>query len=77
MFYLNTDFNMTDVQKDHALAIEQVVPNLGTLRNTVQNHMSEEKFWMIYFILLLPRLNENDYRLLSTPEVSPYLQSES
>nr|XP_043625170.1 uncharacterized protein LOC122596624 [Erigeron canadensis] len=63
------DFNMSPAQKDHASAIEQLVPNLASLRNTVQNDVSEEHFWMIYFILLLPRLDEDGYRLLSTPEV--------
>ncbi|CAI9287200.1 unnamed protein product [Lactuca saligna] len=31
--------------------------------------MSEQHFWMIYFILLLPRLKDDDYMLLSTLEI--------
>ncbi|KAI7728562.1 hypothetical protein M8C21_001080 [Ambrosia artemisiifolia] len=64
----NQDFNMSHVQKDHALAIQELVPDLTTLRHTITNHMSEQHFWMIYFVLLVPRLNVDDYRLLSTPE---------
>ena len=30
--------------------------------------MSDGQFWMIYFILLLPRLNVHDSKLLSTPK---------
>ncbi|PWA75641.1 BSD domain-containing protein [Artemisia annua] len=63
------NFNMTDVQKDHASAIEQLVPDLTTLKHKMLNCMSGEQFWLIYFILLIPRLNEDDFRLLSTPEI--------
>lgn len=31
--------------------------------------MSEEDFWMVYFILLVPRLSGHDFELLSTSEV--------
>ncbi|GKA76217.1 BSD domain-containing protein [Tanacetum coccineum] len=65
----NKDFNMSDLQKDHASAIEQLVPDLTTLKHKMLNCMSKEQFWMIYFILLIPRLNEDDFRLLSTPEI--------
>ncbi|KAI3814638.1 hypothetical protein L1987_14281 [Smallanthus sonchifolius] len=65
----NKDFNMSPVQKDHAFAIQELVPNLTTLRHTILSFMSEQRFWMIYFILLVPRLNEDDCRLLSTPDI--------
>ncbi|PWA50372.1 BSD domain-containing protein [Artemisia annua] len=65
----NKDFNMSDVQKDHASAIEQLVPDLTTLKHKMLNCMSGQQFWLIYFILLIPRLNEDDSRLLSTPEI--------
>ncbi|XP_021987052.1 uncharacterized protein LOC110883646 [Helianthus annuus] len=31
--------------------------------------MTEQQFWIIYFVLLVPRLNADDYRLLSTPQI--------
>ncbi|KAK9071371.1 hypothetical protein SSX86_009939 [Deinandra increscens subsp. villosa] len=65
----NKDFNMSQFQKDHAMAIQELVPNLTTLRHAIHNYMSDQQFWMIYFILLVPRLNEDDYRHLSTPEI--------
>ncbi|KAL4589824.1 hypothetical protein LXL04_002734 [Taraxacum kok-saghyz] len=65
----NKDLKMSDVQKDHTSAIQQLVPNLTNLKHKIHNQMSEQHFWMIYFILLLPRLNEDDYTLLSTPEI--------
>ncbi|MFS7991412.1 putative BSD domain-containing protein [Helianthus anomalus] len=66
---LNKDFSMSQVQKDHAIIIQDLVPNLAALRRTVHNVMSEQQFWLIYFILLVPQLNEDDCRLLSTPEI--------
>ncbi|KAI3790303.1 hypothetical protein L2E82_03252 [Cichorium intybus] len=63
------DFNMSDIQKDHSSIIQQLVPSLTTLKHNILNYMSEQQFWMIYFILLLPRLNEDDHMLLSTPEI--------
>ncbi|KAM0017999.1 putative BSD domain superfamily protein [Helianthus debilis subsp. tardiflorus] len=60
---------MSHVQNDHALAIQELVPNLTTLRHTIHNHMTEQQFWIIYFVLLVPRLNADDYRLLSTPQI--------
>ncbi|CAH1424027.1 unnamed protein product [Lactuca virosa] len=65
----NQDFDLSDIQRDHTSAIQQLVPSLTTLRHKIHNHMSEQHFWMIYFILLLPRLKEDDYMLLSTPEI--------
>ncbi|KVH93745.1 hypothetical protein Ccrd_004205 [Cynara cardunculus var. scolymus] len=63
------DFPLSLQHKDHASAIEELVPSLTTLRHKVQSYMSEQEFWVIYFILLLPRLNEDECRLLSTPEI--------
>ncbi|KAJ0488163.1 putative BSD domain-containing protein [Helianthus annuus] len=68
---------MSQVQKDHTFVIQDLVPNLTALRRTIHNVMSEQQFWMIYFILLVPQLNEDDCRLLSTPEVRLYLQMAS
>nr|GFB83120.1 hypothetical protein [Tanacetum cinerariifolium] len=36
--------NMSDVQKDHASAIEQLVPDLTTLKLKMLNCMSGEEF---------------------------------
>ncbi|KAK7832617.1 hypothetical protein CFP56_026238 [Quercus suber] len=62
----NNDFNMSDVQKEHASTVEHLAPSLAALRLKLQSYMSEEQFWIIYFILLLPRLSEHDFELLST-----------
>uniref|UniRef100_A0A5B6ZTE5 Putative BSD domain-containing protein n=1 Tax=Davidia involucrata TaxID=16924 RepID=A0A5B6ZTE5_DAVIN len=66
---LENDFVMSDAQREHALTIEHLVPSLATLRRKLQSNLSVEQFWMIYFLLLLPRLNEHDSKLLSTPEI--------
>lgn len=59
---------MSDVQKEHASTVEHLAPSLAALRLKLQSYMSEEQFWIIYFILLLPRLSEHDFELLSTSE---------
>ncbi|CAL5400436.1 unnamed protein product [Camellia sinensis] len=64
-----TYFVMSDAQKEHASTVEDLVPNFAALRHQTCSSLSEEKFWMIYFILLLPRLHEHDAKLLSTPEI--------
>ena len=66
MAYFIADFNMSDVQKEHASTVERLAPSLAALRLKLQSYMSEEQFWIIYFILLLPRLSEHDFELLST-----------
>lgn len=63
----NRDFSMSQAHQDHVATMERLVPNLASLRETVQ--MSENEFWMIYFVMLLSRLNEDGYKLLSTPEI--------
>nr|GMC61432.1 serine-rich adhesin for platelets-like [Ipomoea batatas] len=69
---LPNDFEMSVNQREHVENIEQLVPALGSLRQRVSGHLPNNKFWMIYFILLLPRLDENDLELLSTPKASLY-----
>ncbi|KAH0654310.1 hypothetical protein KY289_031988 [Solanum tuberosum] len=66
---LPTDFSMSDSQKEHVASIVQFVPGLESLRQKVCHELSDQQFWMIYFVLLLPRLNGNDLELLSTPEI--------
>lgn len=65
---LPDDVDMSDCQREHAAEIEHLVPNLRNLRQKISSQISHGKFWMIYFILLFPRLNEEDLKLLSTPE---------
>ncbi|XP_047945523.1 uncharacterized protein LOC125192110 [Salvia hispanica] len=67
---LPDDFHLSDYQREHAENIEHLVPDFETLRQIICTQMSTEKFWLIYFILLLPRLNEEDLKLLSTPQVA-------
>ncbi|GAB4832799.1 hypothetical protein Ancab_006816 [Ancistrocladus abbreviatus] len=66
---LDDGFSMSPIQTEHASVIEQLVPSLATLRDRFSDDMSDQQFWMIYFILVLPRLDEEDLLLLSTPEV--------
>lgn len=66
---LPSEFSMSDSQKEHVASIVQFVPGLESLRQKVCHELSDRKFWMIYFVLLLPRLNGNDLELLSTPEI--------
>ncbi|KAM0828058.1 hypothetical protein ACQ4PT_067789 [Festuca glaucescens] len=66
----SNDFDMTDAQQDHALAVESVAPELADLRiELCPGHMSEGCFWKIYFVLLHPKLTKEDAELLSTPQV--------
>lgn len=64
-----TDFEMSDVQRMHISTVEQLVPSISTLKIKLQSFMSNEIFWMIYFILLLPRLDQPDFELLATSEI--------
>ncbi|KAI9117496.1 hypothetical protein K1719_011662 [Acacia pycnantha] len=66
---LDHDFSMSNSQREHALAIERLVPELVSLRLNLCSYMNVEKFWMIYFLLLLPRLNQHDLEFLSTPKI--------
>ncbi|WVZ51214.1 hypothetical protein U9M48_002376 [Paspalum notatum var. saurae] len=64
------EFDMTDAQQDHALAVESVAPELADLRiELCPSHMSEGCFWMIYFVLLHPKLRKEDAKILSTPQI--------
>lgn len=67
---LPDDFQLSDYQREHAANIDHLVPEFETLRQKIGSQMSNGKFWLIYFILLLPRLNEEDLKLLSTPQVA-------
>ncbi|KAL6573065.1 hypothetical protein OROHE_002541 [Orobanche hederae] len=66
----NADFDLSDAQQEHALAVERLAPRLAALRiELCPGFMSESCFWKIYFVLLHPRLNKQDAELLSTPQV--------
>lgn len=64
------DFDMSDAQQEHALAVERLVPRLAALRMELcPGYMSETCFWKIYFVLLHPRLDQHDAEVLSTPQI--------
>ncbi|PSS36015.1 SWI/SNF complex subunit like [Actinidia chinensis var. chinensis] len=64
------DFEMSDAQHEHALAVESLAPRLAALRiELCPGYMSEGCFWKIYFVLVHPRLNKHDAELLSTPQI--------
>ncbi|PON52191.1 BSD domain containing protein [Trema orientale] len=66
---LDHEFSMSDAQSEHASSIEQFIPDFAALRLRICCSMSQEDFWMIYFILLVPRLSEHDFALLSTSKI--------
>jgi hypothetical protein len=64
------DFNLSDAQQQHAMAVERLVPSLAALRiELCPSYISEPCFWKIYFVLLHPRLDEHDALILSTPDI--------
>lgn len=64
------DFELSDTQYEHALAIERIVPSLSYLRTELcSTNMSEACFWKIYFVLLHSKLNKEDAELLSTTQI--------
>ncbi|CAN8270742.1 unnamed protein product [Cochlearia groenlandica] len=66
---LNTEFELSEAQRAHATAIEELVPDLLAVKNEVRSCMDDQHFWLIYFILLMPRLNPHDFELLATCKV--------
>ncbi|KAG6534685.1 uncharacterized protein LOC121988897 [Zingiber officinale] len=64
------DFELSDAQLEHAVAIERLAPEFSDMRSEIcPRQMSEESFWKIYFVLLQSRLNSKDAELLSTPQI--------
>ncbi|XP_062231860.1 uncharacterized protein LOC133929205 [Phragmites australis] len=64
------DFELSDAQYMHALAIEHLVPSLSDSKAQIcSTDMSEACFWKIYFVLLHSKLNKQDAELLSTPQI--------
>ncbi|XP_062078142.1 uncharacterized protein LOC133782778 [Humulus lupulus] len=66
---LDHEFSMSEAQREHASTIERYIPEFATLRLRLCRSMSQEIFWMVYFILLVPRLSGHDFELLSTPKI--------
>ncbi|KAL2348296.1 hypothetical protein Fmac_002296 [Flemingia macrophylla] len=64
------DFDLSDAQHEHALAVEHLAPSLAALRMELcPGYMSDGSFWKIYFVLLHPRLSKSDANILSTPQI--------
>ncbi|CAM0954641.1 unnamed protein product [Alopecurus aequalis] len=64
------DFELSDAQYVHALAMERLVPGLSDLKVQIcSTDMSEACFWKIYFVLLHSKLNKQDAERLSTPQI--------
>ncbi|KAD5960934.1 hypothetical protein E3N88_12407 [Mikania micrantha] len=64
------DFDLSDAQQEHVLAVERLAPRLSALRiELCPNYMTESSFWKIYFVLLHPRLERDAAELLSTPKI--------
>ncbi|CAL4961219.1 unnamed protein product [Urochloa decumbens] len=64
------DFELSDAQYGHAVAIEHLVPSLSYLRTELcSTNMSEACFWKIYFVLLHSKLNKQDAEILSMPQI--------
>ncbi|KAI3970249.1 hypothetical protein MKX01_023896 [Papaver californicum] len=64
------DFYLSEAQERHASTVEELAPGLTDLRYKLCPYfMSEDRFWMIYFIMLYPRLSESDTMLLTTPQI--------
>lgn len=69
--FCRLDFDLSDAQHEHALAVEHLAPSLAALRMELcPGYMSDGNFWKIYFVLLHPRLRKSDADILSTPQVS-------
>uniref|UniRef100_A0A1J3JJF8 BSD domain-containing protein n=1 Tax=Noccaea caerulescens TaxID=107243 RepID=A0A1J3JJF8_NOCCA len=64
------DFEMTDAQYEHALAVDRLASSLAALRiELCPAYMSENCFWRIYFVLVHPKFSKEDALLLSTSQV--------
>ncbi|RZC44419.1 hypothetical protein C5167_037361 [Papaver somniferum] len=64
------DFDMSDAQQEHALAVMNLAPELAALRMELcPEHISDGYFWKIYFVLLHSRLSKHDAEVLSTPQI--------
>ena len=65
-----SEFDLSDAQQEHALAVERLAPELAALRTELcLGCMNEGSFWKIYFVLVHPRLSIQHAKILSTPQV--------
>ena len=68
--FLLTDFDMSHIQQEHALAVERLTPNLASLRlELCLGYLSDGQFWKIYFVLVHPQLSKEDALFITTPQV--------
>ncbi|XP_047321459.1 uncharacterized protein LOC124925490 [Impatiens glandulifera] len=66
----NDDFDLSDAQYKHVLAIQHYAPRLTALKiELCPAHMNESYFWMVYFVLLNSRLSRQDAEALSTAQL--------
>ncbi|CAM6085180.1 unnamed protein product [Calypogeia fissa] len=64
------DFELTNAQKAHVLALEVVAPGLEALKiELCPNYITEGRFWKIYFVLMHSRLSSNEALMLSNQQV--------
>ncbi|CAI7843758.1 unnamed protein product [Closterium sp. NIES-53] len=64
------DFEVAGCQEEHIEAVEARVPRLVALRmELTPQHLSERRFWKIYFVLLHSRIPPAAAARLSTPPV--------
>ncbi|XP_010532472.1 PREDICTED: uncharacterized protein LOC104808488, partial [Tarenaya hassleriana] len=66
---IDNDFELSEAQRAHVSAIEHLVPGLTDVKNEVSRCVDDEQFWLIYFILMMPRVNGHDLELLATSKV--------
>ena len=68
-------FTLSTAQEEHLEAVEDAVPRLAALRaDLCPEQMSEDRFLLIYFLLLHTRLLPQEAQALSTPLVNPRAQ---
>ncbi|KAJ3685448.1 hypothetical protein LUZ61_014612 [Rhynchospora tenuis] len=64
------DLEISEAQAEHILAMEQLIPELADLKNELcPSSMTEGRFWIIYFLLLFPKLDKDEVELLSSPQI--------
>lgn len=64
------EFVLSEAQAEHLEAVEYAAPHLAALRlEMTPEHMSESRFWKIYFVLLCSKLMPEESIALVTPQV--------
>ncbi|KAG9140910.1 hypothetical protein Leryth_010437 [Lithospermum erythrorhizon] len=67
---MEEEFDMSDAQQEHALAVESLAPSLAALRMELcPEYISESSFWKIYFVLIHRILDKEAAVILSTAQV--------